>query len=79
MIKPTEEIYREMKANGNLGRTVRRFSYVVVLCDKGGSTVAARRFDYYRNKEEVHEAVRELYPELNIKSISRLYDADFTE
>ena len=74
MTKPTESI--ERNANNKL---VKLNSYVVTLCEIDGDDVAAMRMDYFRNKEEVHKAVREKFKGWKIKTINKLYDEDFTE
>lgn len=77
MTKPTESLYREMKPNGLFGKTIKKHSYVVTLCEIGDDDVAAVRMDYFQNKEEVSRAVREEFKGWKIKAITRLYDEDF--
>ena len=79
MTKPTESLEREVKPNGLFGRTIRKYSYVVTLCEIDGDDVAAIRMDYYQNKEEVSRAVREKFKGWKIKAINKLYDEDFRE
>lgn len=79
MKKPTESWMREVKANGCMGRTIKRYSYVVTMCKKGEAEVMAVRMDYFQNKLDVHKAIEEQYPGWKIKTISKLYEEDFDD
>ena len=79
MKKPTEAFYREVKDNGCMGKTIRKFSYVATLCKKGGSEVQAIRMEYFQNKLDVHKAIGEQYPDWKIKCINKLYEEDFDD
>lgn len=79
MTKPTESFFREVKPNGLFGRTIRKYSYVVTLCEIDGDDVAAVRMEYFQNKEEVSRAVKEKFKGWKIKTINKLYDEDFQE
>ena len=56
-------------------KTVKTFSYVVLLCEKGGSEVKAVRLDGYTSKYDIKAS--EMFPDWNIKGIWKLYDEDF--
>ena len=77
MKKPVESWTHECKENGLQGKSVRRYSYVVTLCEKDGHKVKAVRTEFFQNKIDVHKAIEKLYPDWNIKNINRLYDEDF--
>lgn len=79
MKKPTESWMREVKANGCMGRTIKKYSYVVTMCKKGEAEVMAVRMDYFQNKLDVHKAIEEQYPGWKIKTISKLYEEDFDD
>ena len=79
MTKPTESLTREVKPNGLFGKTIRKYSYVVTLCEIDGDDVAAVRMDYFQNKTDVHDAVRKKFKGWKIKTINKLYDEDFQE
>ena len=91
MKKPTESWMREVKANGCMGRTIKRYSYVVTMCKKGEAEVMAVRMDYFQNKLEAvrmdyfqnkldaHKAIEEQYPGWRVKTISKLYEEDFDD
>ena len=79
MKKPTEIITREFKLNRCGGRAVKKYSYVFTLCEKGGHTVQAIRAEHYVNRDDARKEVVRQFPGWNIKSISRLYDDDFSE
>ena len=79
MTKPTESLEREVKPNGLFGRTIRKYSYVVTLCEIDDDDVAAIRMDSYPHKEEVSRAVKEKFKGWKIKTINKLYDEDFQE
>ena len=79
MTKPTESLTREVKPNGLFGKTIRKHSYVVTLCEIDGDDVAAVRMDYFQNKEDVHKAVKEKFKGWKVKTINKLYDEDFQE
>ena len=77
--RPTESITKEIKPNGLFGKTIKKNSYVVTLCEKGGSDVKAVRMEYFQNKMDAHVKAEELYPKWNVKGISKLYEEDFDE
>lgn len=79
MKKPTESWMREVKANGCMGRTIKRYSYVVTMCKKGEAEVMAVRMDYFQNKLDAHKAIEEQYPGWKVKTISKLYEEDFDD
>ena len=79
MKKPTEIVVHAWKENGCMGRAVKKYSYVFTLCEKGGSTVQAIRAEHYTNKVDARKEVARQFPGWNIKSISKLYDDDFSE
>lgn len=76
MFHPTETITTIFKENG-CSKNVRQYSYVAVLCRKSGSEVMAVRYEYYERKTDVHNKIVKDFPEWKVKTISRLYDADF--
>ena len=47
MRRPCEVHVREVKPNGLLGKTIKKFSYVAVLCKKESDLVMAVRVDEY--------------------------------
>lgn len=75
---PTEQLGIQFSPSGNQ-KTVKLYSYVFTLCERGGSEVTAIRVDGYKNKEEAGEDIRAKFPEWNIKTISKLYEDDFKE
>lgn len=77
MKKPVETWTHEQQGIGCKYKSVRRYSYVVTLCEKDGHQVQAVRIEFYLNKIDVHKAVEKQYPDWNIKTINRLYDEDF--
>ena len=77
MKNPVESWTHELKPNGLQGKSIRKYSYVVTLCEKDGHNVQAVRIEFYLNKIDVHKAVEKQYPDWNIKTINRLYDEDF--
>ena len=77
MTKPTVIIDHEIKADGTFGRTIKKFSYVVTLCEIGDDDVAAIRMDYFRNKTDVYKEVEKRFPGWIIKAVNKLYDEDF--
>ena len=77
MTKPTVIIDHEIKADGMFGRTIKKFSYVVTLCEIGDDDVAAIRMDYFRNKTDVYKEVKKRFPGWKIKAVNKLYDEDF--
>lgn len=79
MRKPVEQICREVKPNGLYGKTIKKHSYAILLCRKGGDDVMALRMDYLQNKGDVHKEVETMYPGYNVKGVWRLYDEDFDE
>lgn len=66
---------------GKDGRPVRTRvnSYVVLLTEIGGDSVAAIRYDNYTNKHELMKYVWEQLPDWKIKTVLKLYDDDFQE
>lgn len=76
MRKPTK-ISEWSKDNGCLGRTVKLYSYIVVLCEKEGCEVKAVRYDWYERKQDVMTKATEDYPRWNLKGVYRLYEQDF--
>ena len=64
---------------GTSGKTTKTFSYVVLLCEKGGSEVKAVRLDGYTSKYDLNfqDDLKGNYPDWNIKGIWKLYDEDF--
>ena len=70
------------KPNGNY-KTERCYSYVGLLCEKGGTETAALRVDYCTNKTEAAEKLKKELAEVagvwNVKGIWRLYDEDFED
>ena len=79
MKKPTESLMREVKPNGCMGRTIKKYSYVVTMCKKGEAEVMAVRMDYFQNKLDAHKAIEEQYPGWRVKTISKLYEEDFDD
>lgn len=79
MKRATVKFTRESTPNGGRGKLIARHSYVVTMCEIGGSEVKAVRMEYYQNKTDVYQAVDEQYPGWKIKGVNRLYDADFDE
>ena len=75
--KPVESIEREVKKNGCFGRTIRKYSYVALLCEINGSAVMAVRYDYFERKEDVSKKVKEDYPGWKSKGVYKLYNEDF--
>ena len=65
----------QFRMEGN--RTVKLYSYVVVLCKKGGDDVHAVRFDGYERKTDLFPVIEEKYPMWKVKAIHKLYDEDF--
>ena len=55
-------------------RTIKLYSYAVLLTEKGGSEVKAMRFDGYERKTDVYKDIPDGW---NLKSIHKLYDEDF--
>lgn len=77
MIRPTVEYVQD----GN--KTIKLYSYVVTLCEIGGSAVHVIRMDGYKSK---YDAQFRADLEANcpsdqwrIKNILKLYDEDFEE
>ena len=60
-------------------RTIKLYSYVVLLTEKGGSEVKAVRYDGFERKTDVMKEVDTDYPEWRLKSIHKLYEEDFQE
>lgn len=58
-------------------RTIRLYSYVAVLTEKGGSHVKAVRYDRFQSKTDVMREIFSDYPDWNLKELRRLYDEDF--
>lgn len=79
MTRPTETFTRELKPNGNYGKTVKKHSYIVALCERGGASVQAIRVEYYTSFMEARKDVERQFPTWKIKNINRLYDSDFEE
>lgn len=79
MKKPTEQLRAEVKRNGNFGRTVKYYSYVVTLCEIDGERVQAVRIEYFMNKFEARKYIDANFPGWKVKTINRLYDEDFNE
>lgn len=73
-----EQFQTVLKPNGNY-RTERFFSYVALICEKGGWQTAAVRVDYCRNKAEANKKLKDYAERWNIKGIWRLYDEDFED
>lgn len=79
MKKPTESWMREVKVNGCMGKTIKRYSYVVTMCKKGEAEVMAVRMDYFQNKLDAHKVIEEQYPGWKVKTISKLHEEDFDD
>ena len=79
MRRPCEVHVREVKPNGLLGKTIKKFSYVAVLCKKESDLVMAVRVDAYQNKADVWNYIDKSYPDWRIKAVHKLYDEDFRE
>lgn len=74
---PTEVYQREFKANGCQGRMIKKYSYVVVLCERKGGDVKAVRYDGYTSKTDLYKVVDADHPGWKIKGVWRLYEEDF--
>ena len=79
MRRPTEQISREMKENGCFGRSIKKCSYVVTMCKRGGDDVVAVRMEYFQNKLDAVKEVEKKYPGWKIKTINKLYEEDFDD
>lgn len=76
MRRPCETIEVVQKENGTY-RSVKHYSYVMLLTKIDDDEVMAVRYDGYTNKEELVNAVD--HPGWNLKGILKLYDNDFRE
>ena len=76
--RPCAQLTTLAKPNGNL-ITVKTYSYVALLTEKGGSEVKAVRLDGYpsKNDRNLWEDIKGNYPGWKIKGIWKLYDEDF--
>ena len=77
MPRPTVLYERKMKENGHLGPITKTYSYVVTLCEIGGSEVRAIRVDGAERKADVSALTKKMYPDWKVKTVNRLYDEDF--
>jgi len=76
----TCEQFRTIQTPSGHYKTERCYSYVALLCEKGGKLTDGVRVDYCKNKAEAAEKVKFDYGEdWNIKGIWRLYDEDFED
>ena len=78
MIRATQGATLIMNENGNY-KTVPTYSYVVTICEIDGDEVKAVRYDGYERKNDVSRKAREDWPGWRVKTVNRLYDADFLE
>ena len=79
MRTPVERITHETKPNGCLGRTIFLHSYVATMCKLDGSEVMAVRLDGFERMVDARNQARDDNPDWKLKTINRLYDADFME
>lgn len=78
MFRPVESAVTMQKENGGF-KTVRLYSYVVLLTEIDGDGVKAVRYDDYERKTDLyHEALND-YPGWKIKGTWKLYEEDFKE
>lgn len=76
MRRPCETTDLVQRADGKY-RSVKHYSYVMLLTKIDDDEVMAVRYDGYSNKEELVNAVD--HPGWNCKGIWKLYDNDFRE
>lgn len=78
MKRSCETLETYFKPNGNMAHR-KTYSYVILLCKKGGDEVKAIRVDGYTSKYDMLDDVSGNYPDWNLKGIWKLYDSDFEE
>ena len=77
-MKSTTQFHLKDKGNGNL-ISIKTFSYVGILCRKGGDEVKAVRLDNFERMTDARKAFWEKFPDWNVKEVRKLYDEDFAE
>lgn len=77
-MKSTMQLITKAKENGTMV-TIKVFSYVAILCRKGGDEVKAARLDGFERMTDARKAFWEQFPGWNVKEVRKLYDEDFAE
>lgn len=60
-------------------RTIRLYSYVALLTEKGGSEVKAVRYDGFQRATDVMAEIDTDYPGWKIRGVYKLSEEDFAE
>lgn len=76
MKRPCEIDEIIFKDNG-CAKRIKTYSYVAVLTQIDGDEVKAVRYDGYTSKFNLQDAVKNDYPDWNLKGVWKLYDDDF--